>query len=88
MSTCDCPKQDQYANCCMRKRAERDRDAYKRYAARLEPIIDAARKALSSLESPHESNVIAERHLREALREIDTPAQQNHVNGDVCTKSK
>ncbi len=29
MSNCNCEKQDRYANCCMRKRAERERDIYK-----------------------------------------------------------
>lgn len=35
-------------------------------------VVEAARKALASLENPHDHNVIAERFLREALSSLET----------------
>lgn len=43
-------------------------------------VVAAVRKALSSLENPHDDNVIAERHLREALRDLDTTAEHDNVS--------
>lgn len=48
-------------------------DIMKDENAKLRKVVDAARKALSSLESPHDPCSTAERYLRDALREFDAP---------------